>query len=58
MGYFVKNLKRGYRYAYTSTGAKKFINEKSANKFHKSMKNKDLFKVIKKENAYEIAVSV
>jgi hypothetical protein len=58
MGYFVKNLKRGYRYAYTSTGAKKFINEKSANKFHKSMKNKDLFKVIKKEKTYEIAVSV
>ena len=48
----------GYKYAYTSTGAKKFINEKSANKFHKSMKNKDLFKVIKKENTYEIAVSV
>jgi hypothetical protein len=58
MGYFVKNLKYGYRYAYNSTGAKKFINEKSANKFHKSMKNKDLFKVIKKENNYEIAVSV
>lgn len=57
-GYFVKNLKYGYRYAYSSTGAKKFINEQSANKFHKSMKNKDLFAVVKKENTYSVSVPV
>lgn len=58
MGYFVKNLKYGYKYAYTSTGAKKFINEQSANKFHKSMKNKDLFAVVKRENTYSVSVLV
>jgi hypothetical protein len=57
-GYFVKNLKYGYRYAYTSTSAKKFIDEKSANKFHKSMRNKDLFQVIRKENNYSVSVNV
>lgn len=58
LGYFVKNLKRGYKYAYTSTGAKKFIDEKSANKFHKSMRNKDLFQIVKKENTYTVSVNV
>lgn len=57
-GYFVKNLKYGYKYAYTSTGAKKFIDEKSANKFHKSMKNKDLFTIVRKENLYSVSVPV
>jgi len=57
-GYFVKNLKYGYKYAYTSTGAKKFIDEKSANKFHKSMRNKDLFQIVRKENAYSVSVIV
>ena len=57
-GYFVKNLKYGYRYAFTSTGAKKFIDEKSANKFHKSMRNKDLFQVVRKENTYTVSVNV
>ena len=58
MGYFVKNLKYGYRYAYTDTGAKKFINEQSANKFHKSMKNKDLFQVSKVENLFSVKLLV
>lgn len=58
MGYFVKNLKYGYKYAYTDTGAKKFINEQSANKFHKSMKNKDLFQVSKVENLFSVKLLV
>ena len=58
MGYFVKNLKYGYKYAYTSTSGKKFIDEKSANKFHKSMRNKDLFQIVRKENAYTVSVIV
>jgi len=55
-GYFVKNLKRGYRYAYTSTGAKKFIDEKSAIKFHNKMRNKDLFSIKRFENKYTVSV--
>jgi len=55
-GYFVKNLKRGYRYAYTSTSAKKFIDEKSAIKFHNKMKNKDLFSIKRFENQYTVSV--
>ena len=58
MGYFVKNLKYGYKYAYTDTGAKKFINETSANKFHKSMKNKDLFEISKVENLFSVSLLV
>ncbi len=55
-GYFVKNMRNGYRYAYTSTGAKKFLTEKAANDFHKRMKNKDLFAIKHCENAYTVSV--
>lgn len=58
VGYFVRNLKYGYKYAYTSTGAKKFIDEKSANKFHKSMKNRDLFNIVMEEKLYPVPVQV
>lgn len=56
-GYFVKNVKYGYKYAYTGNGAKKFIDENSAKKFHNKMKNKDLFKITKLENSYGTFVS-
>ena len=47
-GYFIKQLRWGYRYSYfTSYNAKKFETEKQANAFHKRMKNKDNFKVRK-----------
>lgn len=55
-GYFIKGTSRGYRYSYTSTGAKKFLTEKAANDFHRRMKYKDLFAVKFCENAYTVSV--
>lgn len=55
-GYFIKATARGYKYAYTSTGAKKFLTEKAAMNFHKKMKYKDLFKVRFVEHQYSVSV--
>ena len=55
-GYFIKNLRYGYRYAYTSTGAKKFLTEKKANEFKKRMKNGEHFTVELNENPYTVSV--
>ena len=49
-GYFVRNMKRGYKYSlYLCSSTKKFITEKEANKFHDKMPNKEHFKVNKIE---------
>ena len=45
--YFIRNIKRGYRYAFSETSAKKFLTEKKANAFLKRMRNKDVFEVVK-----------
>ena len=55
-GYFIKNLRYGYRYAYTSEGAKKFLTEKKANEFKKRMKNGEHFTVELNENPYAVSV--
>jgi len=55
-GYFIKNLRYGYRYAYTSTGAKKFLTEKKANEFKKRMKNGEHFTVELNENPFTVSV--
>jgi hypothetical protein len=55
-GYFLKGTSKGYRYSYTSTGAKKFLTEKAAKQFHKRMKNKDLFQVRLCEHPYTVSV--
>lgn len=55
-GYFIKATARGYRYAYTATGGKKFLTEQAANRFHNRMKYKDLFKVIHVQNQYTVSV--
>jgi hypothetical protein len=55
-GYFIKNLRYGYRYAYTSTGAKKFLTEKEANAFKKRMKNGGHFEVELNEHPYAVSV--
>lgn len=57
-GYFVKNVKRGYRYAYTSVGGKKFLTEKAAKDFKKRMKNGELFVVELNEHPYTVSVPV
>lgn len=55
-GYFVKATALGYKYAYTSTGARKFLTEKAAMEFHKRMKYRDLFKVKFVEHQYSVSV--
>lgn len=44
--YFIKNTRRGYTYSPFSTAGKAFIDEKSANQFHKKMRNRDRFEVV------------
>lgn len=46
-GYFIKQSRRRFRYAFTAEGGKKFISEIEANKYHKRMKNNDMFVVEK-----------
>ncbi len=55
-GYFVKATARGYKYAHNSTGAKKFLTEKEASRFHNRMKYKDLFRVRFVQNQYAVSV--
>lgn len=55
-GYFIKNVKHGYKYAYTSTGGKKFLTEKKANDFKKRMKNGEMFQVELHEHHYPVSV--
>lgn len=55
-GYFIKATRRGYKYAYTSTGAKKFLTEKAALDFHKRMKYKDLFSPRLVQNQYSVSI--
>lgn len=55
-GYFVKNMKRGYKYAFTSTGGRKFLTEKKANDFKKRMKNGEHFSVEYVEHPYTVSV--
>ncbi len=56
--YYVKGQKRGYRYAYTSTGGKKFLTEGKANSFLKRIKYKDSFEVVKCNVDYPTSVSI
>lgn len=44
-GYFVRNTARGFKYSYHYSSAKKFLEEKQANKFFEKLRNKDRFKV-------------
>jgi hypothetical protein len=46
-GYFIKQSRRKYRYAFTPSGGKKFASEKEAIRYHKRMKNNGLFAVEK-----------
>ena len=46
-GYFIKQSRRKFRYAFTPDGGKKFLSEKEATKYHKRMKNNDMFVVEK-----------
>jgi len=46
-GYFVRNTARGYKYSPYNSGGKAFIDEKSAARFQKRMRNKDIFKITK-----------
>lgn len=55
-GYFVKNMKRGYKYAFTSTGGRKFLTEKKAADFKKRMKNGEHFSVEYVEHHYTVSV--
>lgn len=55
-GYFVKGLKCGYRYSYTSTGARKFLTERQADDFRKRMKYRDQFEVKHCETPYTVSV--
>jgi len=53
-GYFIKQLKYGYQYCYSINSAKKFLNEKAANTFHKKMKNKEKFNVVKSSGEFTL----
>lgn len=46
-GYFIKQSKRAYRYAFNPNNGKKFMTEKEANAYHKTMKRRELFAVEK-----------
>lgn len=58
VGYFIKNIKHGYRYSYNPVGGKKFMTEKEAETFRKRMKNGEQFKVEPCENHYTVSVQV
>jgi hypothetical protein len=49
VGYLIKNTKKGYHYSYQPISGKAFINEKTANAFHKRMRYKESFEVTKIE---------
>lgn len=48
--YFIRNRKHGYEYCYSAVSAKAFMTEKAANTFHKRMRNKNCFEVVKIED--------
>lgn len=55
-GYFVKNLKHGYKYSFTATGGKLFPDQSKAATFKKRMKNGEMFEVEPHESRYPISV--
>lgn len=55
-GYFVKNVKYGYRYAITAEGGRRFLTEKAAENFRKRMRNGDAFYVKLTESQFPMSV--
>lgn len=56
VGYLIKNTKKGYQYSYQPISGKAFINEKTANAFHKRMRNKKCFEVTKIEGTRNFSI--
>jgi hypothetical protein len=54
--YLVKNTRSGYRYSGFIYNSKKFIDEKSAQKFLNNMRNKDLFFIVKIHGSHTFLV--
>lgn len=55
-GYFVKQVKYGYKYSYWISSAKQFVSEKLATAFHNKMKNKDKFRIAKSSGNFRVRV--
>jgi hypothetical protein len=54
--YYIKGIKRGYRYSFSESGAKKFLTEKKAKAFLKRIKYKDNFEVMKCNTNFTVSV--